>query len=138
MSTEYAKPFPPVTDLNRPYVEAAGGNALMLQQCNSCANIWFPVAQHCPKCLAQDFAWKAMSGRAKLWSWVVMHQVYFKSFKDEVPYVVAFVELEEGPRLMSTVVDIDREQLRCDMPLEVAFVPAKEGTWLPVFRPASA
>jgi uncharacterized OB-fold protein len=50
-----------------------------------------------------------------------------------VPYVVAFVELEEGPRLMSTVVDLAREQLRCDMPLEVAFVPAGEGTWLPVF-----
>ncbi|HEY3653790.1 MAG TPA: OB-fold domain-containing protein [Steroidobacteraceae bacterium] len=138
MSTEYAKPFPPLTDLNRPYVEAGGGNTLMLQQCNNCANIWFPSAQHCPKCLAQDFAWKAMSGRAKLWSWVVMHQIYFKSFKDEVPYVVAFVELEEGPHLMSTVVDIDREQLRCDMTLEVGFVPAKEGTWLPVFRPASA
>jgi uncharacterized OB-fold protein len=51
----------------------------------------------------------------------------------EAPYVVAFVELEEGPHLMSTVVDIPREQLRCDMPLEVAFVPAREGTWLPVF-----
>jgi uncharacterized OB-fold protein len=51
----------------------------------------------------------------------------------EAPYVVAFVELEEGPRLMSTVVDVAREELRCDMPLEVAFVPAREGTWLPVF-----
>jgi uncharacterized OB-fold protein len=138
MATEYTKPFPRITDLNREYFESGGRGVIALQCCNKCSNIWFPVAQHCPRCLAQDYVWKPMSGRAKLWSWIVMHQVYFKSFKDDVPYVVAFVQLEEGPYLMSTVVGIDRADLHCDMPLEANFVPAEEGTWLPVFRPAQA
>jgi uncharacterized OB-fold protein len=135
--TEYTKPFPPLNDLNRPYFEAGGEGVIKLQNCCNCDNTWFPPSEHCPRCLSQDIAWKAVSGRAKLWSWVVMHQLYFKSFKDELPYTVAFVELEEGPFIMSTVVDIDRSELKVDMPLEAKFVPAQEGTWLPVFAPAT-
>ncbi|WP_242123960.1 OB-fold domain-containing protein [Sphingobium sp. Sx8-8] len=137
MTTEYTKPFPPITDLNRPYFEAGAEGVIKLQSCNSCGNIWFPAAEHCPRCLEQDYEWKPMSGRATLWSWVVMHQVYFKSFKDDVPYVVAFVQLEEGPFMMSTVTGVDREALKRDMPLRATFVPAKEGSWLPVFEPAA-
>jgi uncharacterized OB-fold protein len=136
--TEYTKPFPPLDDLNRPYFEAGGEGVIKLQKCGGCDNIWFPPSQHCPRCLSQDISWQPVSGRAKLWSWVVIHQLYIKSFKDEMPYVVAFVELEEGPFIMSTIVDIDRADLRCDMPLQAKFVPAKEGTWLPVFSPVTA
>lgn len=77
-----------------------------------------------------------MSGRAKLWSWIDMWQMYYRGFADERPYLVAYVELEEGPRLMSTIVAADRSTLTCDMPLEVVFDDVTPEITLPKFRVA--
>ena len=134
----YAKPLPAIHDGNRPYFEAGREGKLKLQQCDHCTNLWYPYAQHCPRCLSTEYHWQALSGRARLWSWTVMHQLYIKSFKDDLPYVVAFVELEEGPEMISTVIGVDRAELRCDQPLEVTFRQVKDDVWLPMFRPATA
>jgi uncharacterized OB-fold protein len=135
-TTAYAKPLPAITDLNRPYFEGGKDNQLKLQQCTQCRHLRYPFARHCPKCLSTDYHWHAVSGRAKLWSWIVMHQVYIRGFADDVPYIVAYVELEEGPHMISTVIDVDRSKLACDQLLEVAFKQVSDDVWLPVFRPA--
>jgi uncharacterized protein len=134
--TAYARPLPTITTLTAPYWEGARQHELRVQRCDECASWWFPPAELCPECLSESFTWTPVSGRAKLWSWIDMWQLYFRGFADERPYTVAFVELEEGPRMMSGLVHYDRDSLRCDMPLVVAFDAVTPEITLPKFRPA--
>ena len=128
------RPLPILTLANKGFWEAAKNHELRLQRCDDCNHTWFPPSYCCPKCLGENLTWAKMSGRAKLWAWVDMWQLYFRGFANERPYLIAYVELEEGPRLISTIVDVDRESLTCDMPLEIVFDDVTPEVTLPKFR----
>ena len=131
---DYDKPLPRLTPLNRPFFEAAKRGELALQRCNRCGQRWFPPAANCPNCLSTDVDWAPASGRGRLWSWIVMHQKYFPSFAGELPYNVAFIQLEEGPFLMSSIVGAKPDALRSDVPVEVVFEDATDDIAIPKFR----
>lgn len=132
----YTKPLPMLTKLSAPFWEGTKQGELRLQKCQECGEVWYPPAAHCPNCISRNYTWVTLSGRGKVWSWIVMHQRYFAEFADDIPYVVAFIELEEGPMLMSTLVDIEREAIQCDLPVTVVFEDATEEMAVPKFRPA--
>ena len=131
----YAKPLPHPSKLSRPFWEGAKRHELLLLNCNACGKIWFPPSSRCPNCLSTDIAWKPASGKGKVWSWIVMWQRYFPAFESEIPYNVAYVELDEGPKLMTNLVDVAPEDIHCDLPVEVVFEDATEEISLPKFRP---
>ena len=118
--TEIRIPPPEVNDLNRPYWEGLKAGALRFQRCSSCGHAWLPVRSECPHCLAMASGWENASGRAKLVSWVVYHTAYHAAYANRLPYIVAVVELAEGPRMISNIVSADATQLRIDMPLRLA------------------
>ena len=127
--------LPPMTEANRPYWDGLAAGELRLQVCTSDRTYRFPQSPVCPACLSPDFTWQPVSGRARLWSWIVMHQRYFEAFDGERPYPVAFVQLEEGPFMMSTVVG-DPATLSVDADVTLTFKPV--GTRrIPCFRIAS-
>lgn len=132
----YTKPLPPVTKLNAPFWEGTKQGELRLQTCSECGHQWYPPSTHCPNCLSRNYSWKAVSGRGKVWSWVVFHQRYFKAFEDELPYNVTLVELEEGVMMMSTLRAIDDKDVRCDLPVKVEFEDATDEQSVPYFVPA--
>lgn len=99
-----AFPLPEVTDLSRPYWDALKDNRLLIQKC-VCGNSWLPARTHCPNCLATDWKWVPSAGTGRLISWVVYHTSYHDAFKDRLPYNVALIELDEGPRLIANMVD---------------------------------
>jgi uncharacterized protein len=132
---EYTKPLPRLTTLNRPYFEGAAQGELRLQQCADCSNHYFPPSSRCPNCLSTNVSWVKVSGRGVVWSWIVMHQRYFREFEEDLPYNVAFIKLEEGPFLMSTVVGMPEDQIRCDLPVEATFEPATDEIAILKFRP---
>jgi uncharacterized OB-fold protein len=134
--SEYAKPLPHLTKLNRPYFEGAKQGELRLQRCGACGHHWFPPSTSCPRCLSPEYEWVKVSGRGRVWSWIMMHQLYFKSFEADIPYNVAFIQLEEGPFMMSSLVDIADDQIRCDLPVEVTFDQVTDEIAIPRFRPA--
>jgi uncharacterized OB-fold protein len=101
----FSRILPEVSDLNREYFAGLDAHELRLQVCDEDGSYRFPASPVCPLCLSSRFTWTAVSGKATLWSWIVMHQNYFEAFADELPYVVAFVQLDEGPFIMSTVTD---------------------------------
>jgi len=77
----------------------------------------------------------ASKGRGRVYSYVVYHRAYHPGFEKDVPYVVALVELDEGPRLLTNIIGITPEEVTCDMPVEVEWEDIGEGGCLPKFRP---
>ena len=137
MSQSIAKPLPSISDFNRPFWEATRRHELHLQCCNDCGKVWAPNGPVCPFCFSTNYRWQKLSGRGKIASWVVFHKVYHQGFAKDVPYNVAFVELDEGPRIISNVVGTPNEDLRIGMPVEVTFEDVNDTISIPRFRKAA-
>jgi uncharacterized OB-fold protein len=129
------KPQPVPTPDTRYYWEAAQRGVLALQKCMACDRHFFYPRSHCPVCLGNQITWTVASGRATLHTYVISH-IPAPGFEDEAPYVIAVVELEEGPRMMTNLVGIEPrpELLELDMPLQVEFA-AQGSIVVPKFRP---
>ena len=133
---EYAKPLPDVDDEKmRPYWQAARRHELRMQRCSNCGYVRFPPTQHCPECLQGNDDWVQLSGRGTVWSFGVYYHVFNPSFADDIPYNVALVELEEGARLLTNIVDVENDAIEMGMPVEVAFDDVTEDVTLVKFRP---
>lgn len=127
--------LPAITSETRGFWDAANRGVLALPTCRRCGHTWYPPSSHCPSCLSRDVAFREVSGRGTVWSWIVMHRQYFRDFPP--PYVVAFVKLEEGPMIMSAVASgVEPSALRCDLPVRAAFERLGDGLSLVKFRPA--
>ncbi len=131
------RPLPVPTPETRHYWEGAKGGELLLQRCDACSHAYFPPRPFCPKCASRKVSVFKASGKAKLYSYVIHHRAA-PGFTP--PYAIAVVELVEGPRLMSNIVDCPQtpEALQLDMALTVVFEKQTEDITLPVFKPAGA
>jgi uncharacterized OB-fold protein len=128
----YNKPLPRIDPVNKPFWTAAQEGRLLLQHCPSCGDVRFPPGPICPKCLAGDQDWIEASGKGTLESWIDMHRAYWDGFKDELPYRVCLVRLEEGPVLVSNLVD-KTENLRMGAPVKAVFEAVTEDVTLARF-----
>jgi uncharacterized OB-fold protein len=128
--------LPTPDQTTQPWWDANREGRLLIKRCRSCGRAHFYPRPFCPHCWSEEVEWEQASGRASLYTWSVVHQNDLPPFNERIPYVAAIVELEEGPRMMSNVVDCPAERLAVDMALEVVFQPATEDVVLPVFRPA--
>lgn len=132
--TDYAKPLPTLTDENRPFWQACQAGRLSLQKCCECAHIRYPISRFCPRCLSAESEWTDMSGRGTVFSYIVFHKSYHPGFKEDLPYNVALIQLEEGPRMYSNVVGAPNDQVRIGCPVEVVFDPVTPDVTIPRFR----
>lgn len=136
--SEYRKPLPTITDENRPFWEGCKQGKLQLQQCGECGHIRYPISHVCPDCLSYEFAWKPLSGRGTVFSYIVFHQLYNKAFAEDLPYNVALVQLAEGPRMYSNVVGVANDAVKIGDPVEVVFDAVTPEVTIPKFRPSAA
>lgn len=127
------KPLPRVTAESFPYWEGAKQHKLLIQHCHACGRFWFPPSARCHHCLSADFAWDEVSGEGQIYSFVVYHRLYHPGFEHDLPYVVAVVELREGPRLLTNIVGARWQDVRCDVPVRVVFDDDPRGMTLPRF-----
>jgi uncharacterized OB-fold protein len=130
-----AKAVPRPTPETAEYWAAAARGELRLPYCSSCQRYVFYPREACPTCWSTGLTWTTLSGRGRLYSYLISH-LAAPGFENEVPYAIAIVELDEGPRLMSSIVGVPQtpEALVLDMPLAVEFEPRGD-LMLPVFRP---
>src|SRR5689334_13371086 len=105
MTTSVSKPVPEVSATLAPYFAAARAGRLVVQRCAGCGALRFPPRELCSGCLATEATWQEVSGRGEIFSYNVMHQVYHPGFAAAVPYAVVVVKLDEGPKIVSNVVD---------------------------------
>ena len=119
---------PVVTPETRPYWDGLENGELRLRSCNACDRVYFPPGNVCPHCSSKDVDWSAASGRATLYSYVINEHADARWGFDG-PMSVAMVLLEEGPSLLSTVINCPQtpEALRFDMPLQAVYHPYGEG-----------
>lgn len=95
---------------------------LRLRRCNACRE-WCHVPRViCPSCAANDWSWEAVRGTGRVFTWTVVYRAMHPAFVDDVPYAVVVVALDEGPRIVSRMLDCPAEELVMDMPVEVVFV----------------
>ncbi|MBT2364674.1 Zn-ribbon domain-containing OB-fold protein [Streptomyces sp. ISL-10] len=127
---------PAVDDFTRPFWEAAAGGGLLIRRCHDCGRAHHYPREFCPYCWSEDVGWQRAGGRATLYTWSVVHRNDLPPFGDRVPYTAALVELAEGPRMMTEVVDCAAADLAVGMRLVVAFRTGEDGVTVPVFRPA--
>jgi uncharacterized OB-fold protein len=132
------RPLPEITPEMAPFWEAAHRHQLVVQRCRNCGTARFPARDICSRCLGRDADWTPVSGRGKIFSYAVMHHIYHPGFADAVPYAVVVVELDEGARLISNLVDCPLTDIRIGMPVEVTFDDLTPEVTLPKFRPVRA
>jgi len=133
----YNKPLPNVNQDTSEFWTGCKVHELRFQKCKDCGHIRWPAATICPMCHSRDAQWIVASGKGKVYTFVVYHVAYHPGFKDEIPYVVAVVELEEGPHLLTNIVGCGNDEVRCDMPVEVTWEDITDRFSLPKFRPIS-
>ena len=140
MSTDYKLPLPVVHPDNAGFWAALKEHELRLQRCTDCNTLRYPVSPVCHACLSYEAEWTRLSGKGTLGSWIIVEQATGNpAWQAAVPYVVALVNLAEGPRMTCNVVGLEYEQYdqwKYGMPLEVVFDDVTPEITLPKFRPA--
>lgn len=131
---EWQKPLPAPEPVSGEFWSAAAGGRLLYQQCPACGNRQFYPRGLCTACAAEP-EWAEASGRGTVHTFTVIRQQGAKGFRDEVPYVVAVIELEEGPRMMGNVTGCPVEDVVIGMPVRAYVVEAEDGVGIPMWEP---
>jgi uncharacterized OB-fold protein len=129
------KPMPRITPDNAPFWDGCRRHVLTLPWCPACDRAHFPPGPVCPTCFGDRIEWREASGRGTVSTFVVVHREWLPAFRDDLPYNVVQVELEEGPRLTANVIGVPNSELRVGLPVEVTFDDVSETVALPRFRP---
>ncbi|MCY3543324.1 MAG: Zn-ribbon domain-containing OB-fold protein, partial [Chloroflexi bacterium] len=123
-------PLPQPTPESQPFFDALKQRRLLIQRCTDCGNAYYYPRPFCPACLSSAVEWEQASGKGTLYSFVINHRAA-PGFV--APYIIAVVELDEGPRMMSNLVDVepDPDMVRCEMPVEIVFDEVDDDFTLP-------
>jgi uncharacterized protein len=132
---KYAKPLPRIDEESKGYWEACQRHELVVQRCLDCGRMRHYARALCPACLSERVEWVRCSGRGTVYTFTVTHQNQAPGFRDALPYVLAYVELEEGVRLLTNIVECAPEAVAIGMPVSVVFEDATPEVTLPKFKP---
>lgn len=122
----------------KPYWDGAKERRLMLQKCSDCDHVWYPIGPACPACFSKKFEWSRMSGRGVVHNYVVYHKAWTPWFEKKVPYAVVQIELEEGPRLTTNLLECPVADVKIGMPVEVTYEDITGEITLVQFKPRGA
>ena len=132
---DFLKPLPVPTKWSQPFWDGTKQHKLLLKRCKACGHIDHPPYLYCTECLSDDHKWFEASGRATLYAFAINEYGVPFPFMPDLPYVLALVDLKEGPRMISNVVDCDHTKLANGMELEVVFDDVSANISLPKWRP---
>jgi len=131
------RPAPDVRGPGRPYWRSGADGVLRLPRCTACQRLFWYPRTHCPHCGSDALEWLATAGRGHVYTFTIVRQSPEPFFAARVPYVVAMIELIEGPRVMANVVDCDAAAVHIGMPVSVLFDDLGDDVHVPLFRRAT-
>ena len=129
-----AKPAPHPTPISAHYWESLNDGNLTIQKCTACGSLQHYPRPFCVNCLSSDLEWERVSGRATLFSFTIVRRAASPAFAPDLPYVLAIIELEEGPHMTGNVIGIPVDEVVVGMPLDLTVVPAGDGQSLPQWK----
>lgn len=132
--TEVGRPAPVVSADNQFFWEGVSRGELRIQRCAGCGRLRHPPRPMCPRCQSLDWSYVVSAGRGRVYSFVTHYRPTIPGF--ESPFVVALVQLDEGTRLITNLLDCEPGDVRIGTAVEVTFVSYADGVQLPQFRPA--
>jgi uncharacterized protein len=112
---------PPIDQNSKGFWRGLVDDEIRLPRCESCGNLWFPPTPGCPICGAAGFETVVARPTGTIYSWVVVHRSLHPEFADELPYVIATVALDDGPKLMGRLVDVAIDRIEPEMPVTAVF-----------------
>ena len=134
MEFDMSKPVPVTQPWSEKFWEGTQQGKLLIQVCQDCQSKIFYPRKFCPECWSGNLDWVEASGKAKIYTFSTAYSMVEPKFMDELPYTIAYVDLDEGIRMMTRIVDCKPEDIRFDMEVEVVF-HERGGYKLPYFRP---
>ena len=136
--TRYTKPLPVMHGLTQEFYDWCRQGELRFQRCSECGTWRHVPREMCAECGSFRWDWDRSSGRGTIFTWTVVVRALHPAFKESVPYAPVVIEMEEGVRVLSEVVDCSPDELEIGMPVEVAFELVTPEVTLPKFRRARA
>ncbi|HTW89019.1 MAG TPA: Zn-ribbon domain-containing OB-fold protein [Candidatus Binataceae bacterium] len=136
-SKAYTKPLPHLDEENRPWWEALKRHLLYLQRCRDCGALRYYPRALCSECLSKRTEWIRSNGAGKVYTFTITYQNSTPGFRDALPYVLAYVELDEGLKMLTNIVDCRPEEIRIGMPVAVVFDDVTPEVTLAKFRPVT-
>lgn len=133
MTAEMAKLMPTPTPETQAFWQGCNEGRLLIQRCNACGHQQFYPRLLCTACASTDVGWHEASGAGQVKSFTIIRRAVTEAYAADVPYVVALIELAEGPTMMSNIVDCDIESVHIGMPVSVQFERRTEEIAVPVF-----
>lgn len=128
------RPLPDVTPETERFWKATADGELLLGECEECDLVYYYPRTRCPDCLSESISWRSAAGTGKVYTYSSAEQVAGWP-EDELPLVVAYVELTEGPRVMTNLVNCDPADVEVGMSVELEFLETEEDLAIPVFTP---
>jgi uncharacterized OB-fold protein len=128
--------LPTIEDESRPFWDAAREGKFLIRRCDDCGTVHHYPRPFCPSCWSENVSWVEASGRATLYTYSTVFMNDLPPFNERIPYVAAAVDLEEGPRVMTNVIDCDPAELRVGMALKVVYTAVTDEFTAPMFTPA--
>ena len=132
----YRKPLPHIDEESRPWWEAVQRHELYIQKCRECGDLRFHPRALCTSCMSPRTEWVRCKGGGRIYAFTVTNQNQAAGFRESLPYVMAWVELEEGVKMLTNIVDCPPEQVKIGMPVEAVFDDVTPAVTLVKFRPA--
>ena len=126
-----ARPAPEPTIDSKPYWDGLKERRLLLQQCGDCGLVRHYPRPMCDACHSLEVRWIESSRQGRLYAWTEVHHPFVPGFREEIPYVMATVELQEGVRLQCQMLGAEAAGLRLDLPVEIIFREVQDGLVLP-------
>ncbi len=118
-----------------PFWDATKDHELKYQVCDDCGGVVWHPRRHCTHCTSLNLSWKTSKGEGTVYTYSIVRQNYHPAFRELIPYVVAWIDLDEGFRMLSNVVDVDPDQVSVGQRVRVRWLD-QEGLALPAFTPA--
>lgn len=132
-----SKPLPKPDPVTQPFWDSLKAHGIQIQKCNACGEHIFYPRGLCPHCFSSDLSWEPASGKGKVYAFTIVHRQPNPAFAADMPYVVALIELDEGVRMMTNLVDVepDPEHVKVGMPVEIVYDDVNDEITLPKWRP---
>lgn len=129
------RPQPRPTDLSADFWAATAEGRFIIQRCSKCSEAIFYPRINCPQCGSRDLVNEDASGAGTVFTYTIARRPTHRAFAEAGPYVIAIVELAEGPHVTTNIVEVDPEDVHVGMPVEVTYAADVDGVALPLFRP---